>query len=271
MDVSFLGSAGGTVGPVLGTVVDANTITLTLPDLSGIAIKQITCTPGGGGCGQQNVPTGVSVSVTNPSNGCPTDTLGNAIVINPCVTTCVPSSITSLSLSNPGSPQTVGTAFLVTATISPAQTQGTSITLTCNPAFNCPAVTIPATLTTYPISIMPLTAVSNGQIFATSGAGSCQVASNVLSVSAQASLAVTLVLNGGATGSITSNPPGITLSTATTQTLNFSLSPVFLTANVTLGSFGGWGGDCSTCGTTAANCSVTMNGAKSCTATFNNP
>ncbi len=105
MNVSF-----GPVGPVLGTVVDANTITLPLPDLSGIGINQITCTPGGGGCGQQNVPTPVAVTVSSLTNGC-SDTLGNGIVIAPCVTSCVPNSISSLSLSNPGSPQTVGIAI----------------------------------------------------------------------------------------------------------------------------------------------------------------
>jgi hypothetical protein len=180
MTVSF-----GGITPVIATYVDANTLTLTLADLTDITLNEIGCTPGGGGCGRQWVSTPVSVTLNNPRNGC-SDTLGGAIVIFPCVTTCRATTLTSVSLSNPGT-VTVGTPFVVTATIAPVQTSPTDIALTCNPAFSCPStVTIPATLASFPITIVATTAVSGGTIFATAGGGSCQILSNILSVTATA-------------------------------------------------------------------------------------
>ncbi len=74
------------IGPVVGTVVDANTITVNLPDLSTINLQQVPCN---GGTGLQFVQTAVGVSVTNVNSGC-SNTLPNAILIDPpCSNPCV--------------------------------------------------------------------------------------------------------------------------------------------------------------------------------------
>ena len=67
--------------------------------------------------------------------------------------------------------------------MSPAQSQPTNITLTCNPAFTCPGVTVPQTVTSWPVNITPNGVVTGGAIYATGGSGSCQVTSNILNIS----------------------------------------------------------------------------------------
>ncbi len=84
-NVSFIGPFGDTIGPVVGNVLDAGTINVTLPDLSTIKLQQVPCN---GGTGLLYIQTAINVSVTNVSSGC-SNTLSGALLINPCNTTCV--------------------------------------------------------------------------------------------------------------------------------------------------------------------------------------
>jgi hypothetical protein len=119
MNVAF-----GPVPQVVGTVLDANTITLTLPDLTGVSINHVDCNDGSGP-GQRNVSTPVSVTVFNPRNGC-NDSLGNGLVIVPCDTTCQLSAPPTLAVTSTN-PETVSasgtlpTNVSFTVTVTPAQ------------------------------------------------------------------------------------------------------------------------------------------------------
>ena len=103
---------------------------------------------------------------------------------------------------------------------------------------------------------------------ACSGSGSCQVtmdaAKNVTATFTQQSFALTVSKSGTGTGTVTSNPSGIDCGADCSQTY-LSGTSVTLTAAPSAGSsFTGWGGACSGTGT----CQVTMDAAKSVTATF---
>ncbi len=79
----------------------------------------------------------------------------------------------------------------------------------------------------------------------------------------------TLTVNkqGTGSGTVTSSPSGISCGSDCSESYT-SGTVVTLTASAASGStFGGWGGDCSSCGT-STTCSITMNSNKSCTATF---
>jgi List-Bact-rpt repeat protein len=108
---------------------------------------------------------------------------------------------------------------------------------------------------------------------ACSGTGSCIVAMNAAtSVSANfdatppaGAPAVTVTLAGTGTGVVTSSPAGINCGTACSSTFGLN-SSVTLTARANTGAtFAGWSGAC----TGARSCILTMNAAKSVTATFN--
>ena len=87
----------------------------------------------------------------------------------------------------------------------------------------------------------------------------------------QHQLDVTVTLNGGATGTVTSSPAGINCSSGTCNAMFNQGTPVTLTAApMAPSTFAGWTGDCSAAGTNLA-AMVTMNAAQSCTATFDPP
>jgi Fe-S cluster biogenesis protein NfuA len=80
--------------------------------------------------------------------------------------------------------------------------------------------------------------------------------------------ALTVRKAGTGSGTVTSNPTGITCGSDCSQSYN-SGTAVTLTATPASGSvFAGWGGACSGGGTNST-CTVTMNQARSVTATFN--
>jgi photosystem II stability/assembly factor-like uncharacterized protein/preprotein translocase subunit YajC len=104
-----------------------------------------------------------------------------------------------------------------------------------------------------------------------SGTGTCTVTMNAAtSVTATFSLQVgsytlTVVKSGTGSGTVTSSPSGIDCGSDCSESYDQGTS-VTLTAAPAAGStFGGWSGACSGTGT----CAVTMNAAKSVTATFN--
>jgi cysteine-rich repeat protein len=74
---------------------------------------------------------------------------------------------------------------------------------------------------------------------------------------------------GAGTGTVTSSPGTISCASPNTGTCSqdFNINAV-VNLTATAPNFAGWTGDCSSCGTTAANCPVTMTAAKSCTATW---
>ncbi len=143
---------------------------------------------------------------------------------------------------------------------------GISCAPTCTANF---AAGTPVTLTAAPAGGSTFAGWSG----ACSGTGPCVVVMSAnQTVTAQftaapATSVLTVVKMGGGSGTVTSNPSGITCgNTCSANFLNGS--SVTLTATATGGStFAGWGGACS--GTGA--CTVTMNGNQTVTATFNAP
>ncbi|MBI4654591.1 MAG: hypothetical protein HY752_06310 [Nitrospirae bacterium] len=81
--------------------------------------------------------------------------------------------------------------------------------------------------------------------------------------------ALTVAKSGTGRGTVTSSPAGINCGTDCSEVYTFGTN-VTLTAtfNVRSTTFGGWSGDCSSCGTNTT-CSIIMDADKSCTATFN--
>lgn len=76
--------------------------------------------------------------------------------------------------------------------------------------------------------------------------------------------------SGTGTGTITSDPAGINCGTTCSANFDPNTS-VTLTATPDAGStFGGWGGDCQSCGM-GSQCTISMNSDKSCYAIFNFP
>ena len=82
------------------------------------------------------------------------------------------------------------------------------------------------------------------------------------------SYTLTVSKSGTGSGTVTSNPSGISCGTDCAESYT-SNTVVTLTATAATGStFGGWGGDCSACGTNTS-CQIVMTSNKTCIATFN--
>jgi len=125
-----------------------------------------------------------------------------------------------------------------------------------------------------------LTAVAaGGSVFAgwtgggCAGTGTCTVTvtanvtvTAVFALNSSPSFAVTVSVRGSAGGTVTSNPAGITDCTTTCSASYISGTPLLLTAApAVVATFKQWGG---ACGGTATTCVVTVDAAKSVTATF---
>ena len=168
----------GDIAPVLTTYVDANTVTLTLPDLTGVTIRQIDCVNATNNCGKRFLQTPLSVTIINERNSC-RDTLDGALVIQPCDTTCRV-EYTGMTLTAPGA-----------LNLTPAPTSG-SLTIALVGGINTTPVTVdlvlPANVTGPTQAIIPANAagtvsvtltaasVGTGTIYATIGSGPCQLA-----------------------------------------------------------------------------------------------
>jgi uncharacterized delta-60 repeat protein len=79
---------------------------------------------------------------------------------------------------------------------------------------------------------------------------------------------LSVLKSGSGSGTVTSNPSGISCGTDCTESYPANTT-VTLTATSSSGStFGGWGGDCSSCDTNDT-CQIIMNSDKTCSAVFN--
>jgi hypothetical protein len=249
LTLDFIGQYNSTTGNI--------SFTTSTDALKAFKFNQVDCTTGGQ-AGKENVDTPMNVKVTNASNKC-TDTLLGGLVVVPCDTIC--HLVTPLAVACSAS----------TATPMVGQTVNFSAT----PTGGTPPYTYAWNFGDAGTS----TSQNPGHAYGTAGSYTAQVivtdslgatATCNSTVTVGADLNVTIVLNGGAVGSVTTTPGGINCTTGLCTSL-FTTSPVMLTAAPTTGSFGGWTGDCASC---AANlsCSLPMTAnPRNCTATFNNP
>ena len=241
---------------MITTFVDANTLTLRLPDLTQIGLNSVTCDDGGG-TGQRNVPTPVEVTVINPRNSCE-NTLGGAIIINPCVTTCQILAAPTVSGVAPNNgPIAGGTSVIITG--NNFVNSGLSVTFGGAPATGVSFIdanniqaTTPAHTPAGPVAATVFCGGQNGSL------------PNAFTYTA------TLDMTISGTGDVTAAPaPFVGTSPCSSGTCNwtFNQSVVQLTVSTT-GTFDGWSG--STCGCTGTTnpCNVTMNQARACTASF---
>jgi hypothetical protein len=235
----------GGLPAIPATWVDANTITVQLPDLTAIPIHTTTCMSGTQQ-GKVNIATPINVTVTNSANSC-TDTLAAAMIIQPCdTTTCkLGPVITTISpkqgtMSGGTGVSIIGQNFVCPVTVlfggGSVIASGCSATLL--------SVTSPA-LTGGTAGQVDVTVVNTGGDTATSGGGFTYTAmlnATVLPNSSSGDVSGT-GLQTSAIGNLTATPTGA-------------------------GTFGSWGGACLACGA-ATSCAVTMNAdPRNCTATF---
>ena len=247
------------------TVTMAGTGTGTVTSQSGLS-PAINCTTGSTtGC-TATYPSGTAVTLTEaPASGstftswsldCGGPTCSFSMTQNQNVTVTFTASGFPLTVTDggTGSGTVLGNAqpqILCPSTCSQSYPSGTQVTLTATP--------------------------NSGSTFAgwsgaCSGTGTCTVtmsaAESVASTFNKSQLLLTVTLAGTGTGSVSSNPGGITCPDGCSANFN-SGSQVTLTETPGTGSnFSGWsGGGCTGTGTT---CVVTMSAAETVTATFDN-
>jgi hypothetical protein len=258
MTVRFEGGAGGSAGPVVATYLDSHTLTLTLPDLTGLGLQTVTCNDGAG-TGQRNVATPVGVTVINPHNSCE-DTLGGAIVINPCVTTCqILAAPTVTSVAPDNGPIAGGTSVIITGTNF--VNSGLSVTIGGAPATGVSfidATHIQATTPAHtPAGAVAVTVFCGGQngTNPTAFTYTADMAMTIAGVGQVAALPVPFV----------GTSPCTDLTTPCAWTFNQSVVQLTVTTG---GTFNGWSGATCGCTGTTTPCNVTMNQNRACTATF---
>jgi hypothetical protein len=225
MTVNFDGLA-----PVPTTFVDATTLTLAqLPDLTSVGLERISCTTGAGACGNRFIPTQVGITVNNPRNGC-SDTLNNAVVINPCDNSCLVTSVTTLSVTPAAGTKTVGVPFSVSLGFTPTpSTASVTVNLTYAGFTATPTtVTIPPTSSPWPVQVTATSPVTGGSIIASVGSGSCTVtaASGLITVIAAAPTVASVTANTGPVAGGTSVAiAGTNFATSGTVTVTFGGTP----------------------------------------------
>jgi hypothetical protein len=246
----------GSVGPVITTFVDANTLTLRLPDLTGIGLNSIRCDDGGG-AGSRFVPTPVEVTVINPRNSCE-NTLGGAIILNPCIITCqiLPAPTVSGVAPNFG-PITGGTSVIITGT----NFVNSSLSVTIGGA---PATGVAFIDANNIQAITPAHTPAGGPLAVTVFCGG--QSGTLAAFTYTATMDMTIV----GTGDVSSNvAPFVGASPCSSGTCNWTFNNSVVTLTVTTtGTFDGWAGSSCGCSGTTTPCTVTMNQARACTASF---
>jgi len=236
----------GSVGPVITTFVDANTLTLRLPDLTGIGLNSIPCDDGGG-AGSRFVPTPVEVTVINPRNSCE-NTLGGAIILNPCIITCqiLPAPTVASVLPNQGS---INGFTSVGITGANFVNSGLSVTIGGAAATGVVFLNSTSIQATTP----PHTPAGPVAVTVTCG-GQTGTNGSAFTYTATLNASVVPSGSGGVTGT------GV-------QTTAFGSLTATPTAPAT---FASWSGACSSCGTNVSCPNVPMTtDPTTCTATFN--
>jgi lysophospholipase L1-like esterase len=148
-------------------------------------------------------------------------------------------------------------------------------TITSSPSgIVCVGNTCTSSYTT-PVTVTLTAAASSGSVFAgwsgaCSGTGTCAVVmSTSRSVTATFNTAPTFALSvtksGAGTGTVSSNPSGVSCGSTCTANYASGTSVTLTAAAASNSTFAGWGGACSGTGT----CTVSMTQARSVTATFN--
>jgi hypothetical protein len=252
MTVSF-----GGIGPFIATFVDANTLTLRLPDLTGVGLNSVPCNDGGG-AGNRFVATGVSVIVANPHNSC-SDMLNNGIIINPCVTTCqVLPAPTVTSISPDNGPIAGGTSVIIGGTNF--VNSGLSVTIGGAPATGVTFIDANNIQ-----AITPAHTPAGGPLAVTVFCGG-QSGTNPSAFTYTATMAMTIVGTGQVDSSV---GPLVGTSPCTSGTCNWTFNNSVVTLTVTTtGTFDGWAGSSCGCTGTTTPCTVTMNQNRACTASF---
>jgi hypothetical protein len=137
-----------------------------------------------------------------------------------------------------------------------------------NPGVSGGAATVSATSITLPVSVTASAATGAGTVTVTTVGGSISSAFTVTATQNQLSV----TLSGAGSGSVTSSPAGISCisGSATGCASPFdATASVILTESASNGSlFAGWGGDCSSFGS-SASCTLSMAAARNVTAAFN--
>lgn len=207
-------SIPGVTAELPTTFVSANEITFMLPDLTGVAMQEISCMVGAA-CGLQYVSTPVALTVKNLRSNC-SDTLPGAIVIVPCNTACR-AGLSGLTITGePATDQRVGTPFSVSLTfVEPAVARTTPVTvsLTYFGFSASPAQVMIPVGAASPLSVtITPTAAGSGNIMAQIGSGVCAVSDTSTLITVLPPLL-----------QITSAcPPGGTVGTAYSATLTAS-------------------------------------------------
>ncbi|OGR10329.1 MAG: hypothetical protein A2341_24055 [Deltaproteobacteria bacterium RIFOXYB12_FULL_58_9] len=294
---------GGACGSGTGTCslnISSNT-TATATFNTTVNTYALTVTKAGTGTGTvTSNPAGISCGTTCPNatysfNSGTSVTLSAAVGTNSsfagwsgdgtsCGTTATCVVTMSAAKSVTATFNTSGTTYALTVTKQgPGTIVGDPGTVTSSPAgINCGSDCTESYVSGTTVTLTATANASTNSIFAYwSGDGSsCGTAATcVVTMSAVKNVtasfdattgpyALTVTKAGTGTGTVTSTPAGI--SCGSTCSLYFNIGTV-VTLSAAAGAsstFAGWSGDGASCGT-AATCVVTMNAAKSVTATFN--
>jgi hypothetical protein len=260
MTVTLDSEGGGSVGPLIATVTDPNTMTVSATDLSSLNPMTTSC---GGGTGQMNISTPIDVTVRNVRYDC-SDRLNGALVMVPCNTSCVVLPAPTVSAVNPDNGTIAGgTAVIITGTNFVSS--GLSVTIGGAPATGVAFIdanniqaTTPAHTPAGPVAVTVFCGGQNGS------------QANAFTYTAT----MDMTIAGTGTGQVASAPaPFVGTNPCTTGTCNWTFNQSLITSLTATpngtDTFTGWSGaTCGCTGTTNPCVNVTMNQNRACTATF---